>query len=51
MGRRIYDAIKANLKRADVSPETKRDKILAKFAVIRDTPKINYKDPRLSVHS
>ena len=45
-GQKIYDAIKANLKRADVSPETKRDKILAKFAVIRDTPKINYKDPK-----
>ena len=45
-GQKIYDAIKANLMRADVSPETKRDKILAKFAVIRDTPKINYKDPK-----
>ena len=45
-GQKIYDAIKANLTRADVSPETKRDKILAQFAVIRDNRKINDRDSK-----
>ena len=43
-GKKIYDAIEANLTRANVSPTTKRDKILAQFAVIRDNRKINDKD-------
>ena len=45
-GQKIYDAIKSNLKRAAVSPDTKRDKILAQFAVIRDNRKINDVDPK-----
>ena len=45
-GKKIYDAIEANLTRANVSPTTKRDKILAQFAVIRDNRKINDKDPK-----
>nr|WP_314758909.1 N-6 DNA methylase [uncultured Porphyromonas sp.] len=45
-GKKIYDAIEANLTRANVSPTTKRDKILAQFAVIRDNRKINDKNPK-----
>lgn len=40
-GDKIYDAIFANLKRAQVTPETKRDKLLSQFSIIKDTPKIN----------
>ena len=32
---------KKNLKRARLSPETKRDKVLSQFSVIKDTKKIN----------
>lgn len=40
-GEKIYNAIESNIKRANVTPETKRDKILSQFAVIKDTAKIN----------
>ena len=46
-GQKIYDAIWSNLKRANVSPDTKRDKILSQFSVIRDTTKINEIDTTL----
>lgn len=46
-GEKIYDAIESNLKRANVSPETKRDKLLSQFAVIKDTAKINTVEPTL----
>lgn len=40
-GQKIYDAIKNNLDRANVTPETKKDKLLSQFSVIKDTTKIN----------
>ena len=40
-GQKIYKAIESNLKRVNVSPEVKRDKILSQFSVIKDTTKIN----------
>lgn len=46
-GQKIYDAIKDNLNRANVSPEVKRDKLLNQFSVIKDTTKINQIDPIL----
>ncbi len=46
-GQKIYEAIASNLSRADVTPETKRDKLLSQFALIRDTTKINEKDAHL----
>lgn len=46
-GQKIYEAIRSNLQRAQVTPDTKRDKLLAQFAVIRDTEKINLVDPKL----
>jgi type I restriction enzyme M protein len=41
-GQKIYDAIKNNLDRANVTPETKKDKLLSQFSVIKDTTKINH---------
>ncbi len=46
-GQKIYNAIKANLQRANVSPEVKRDKLLNQFSVIKDTTKINQINPNL----
>lgn len=46
-GQKIYDAIKSNLNRANVTPETKKDKLLNQFAVIKDTAKINDINPTL----
>lgn len=40
-GQKIYDAIKNNLCRANVTPDTKRDMLLGQFAVIKDTAIIN----------
>lgn len=40
-GQKIYDAIKNNLDRANVTPGTKKDKLLSQFSVIKDTTKIN----------
>lgn len=46
-GEKIYAAIESNIKRANVTPETKRDKILSQFTVIKDTAKINEIEPTL----
>ena len=46
-GQKIYEAIQSNLQRVNVTPDTKRDKLLSQFAVIKDTPKINEKDETL----
>lgn len=43
-GQKIYEAINSNLQRANVTPDTKRDKLLSQFSVIKDTTKINEKD-------
>lgn len=40
-GDKIYSAIEANLRRARVSPEVKRDKILSQFSIIKDTHILN----------
>ncbi|AVB77184.1 HsdM family class I SAM-dependent methyltransferase [Methanococcus maripaludis] len=46
-GQKIYDAIESNLKRANVSPDVKKDKLLSQFAIIKDTPKLNEIEPKL----
>ncbi len=46
-GEKIFNAIESNLKRVKVSPETKRDKILSQFLLIKDTTKINEIDETL----
>lgn len=40
-GEKIYEAIERNLRRANVSPEVKKDKLLSQFLVIKDTKAIN----------
>ena len=40
-GQKIYEAIRDNLNRANVSPDVKRDKLLNQFSVIKDTTKTN----------
>lgn len=40
-GMKIYKAIEDNLRRANVSPEVKRDKLLNQFNIIKDNNKIN----------
>lgn len=40
-GEKIYEAIERNLKRANVSPQVKKDKLLSQFLVIKDTKVIN----------
>lgn len=40
-GTKLYELIESNLKRSSLSPQVKLDKVLAQFAVIKDTKKIN----------
>ncbi len=40
-GQKIYSQIQNNLKRANVSPDVKRDKLLSQFSIIKDNTKIN----------
>ncbi|WP_196429051.1 N-6 DNA methylase [Neisseria polysaccharea] len=40
-GQKIYEAIQANLERAQAKPQVKKDKLLSQFLVIRDTKAIN----------
>lgn len=46
-GQKIYNAIQNNLSRANVTPDTKRDKLLSQFSLIKDTTKINEIDDTL----
>ncbi len=40
-GEKIYEAIEKNLKRSNVSPQVKKEKLLSQFLVIKDTKAIN----------
>jgi len=40
-GQKIFDAIESNLRRAGVSPEVKKDKILNSFTLFKDTKILN----------
>ena len=40
-GQKIYKAIESNLKRVNVQPQIKLDKILSQFSIIRDTQILN----------
>ncbi len=46
-GQKIYKAIEDNLRRANVSPEVKKDKLLSQFSIIKDDSKINEVNPDL----
>jgi len=46
-GEKIYKAIEDNLRRANVSPQVKRDKLLNQFNIIKDNTRINEIDKGL----
>ena len=46
-GDKIYDAIRSNLTRANVSPDVKKDKILSQFSIIKDAKILNEKNDTL----
>lgn len=46
-GEKIFEAVKSNLFRSDVTPDVKRDKVLNQFSMIKDTEQINKKNDSL----
>ena len=40
-GQKIYNAISSNLKRANVQPDVKKDKLLSQFSIIKDSQILN----------
>lgn len=48
-GSKLMDAIKSNLRRSNVQPQTKLDKLLSQFSIIKDSAKLNTKDERLGM--
>lgn len=50
-GSKIYKAIEENLKRVNVSPEVKRDKLLNQFNIIKDNNKINEKNTKMIIRN
>ncbi len=46
-GEKIYNAIETNLKRANVTPETKRDKLYAQFAFLKNKVSLNEYNEKL----
>ena len=46
-GQKIYNAIETNLKRANVTPETKRDKLFAQLAFIKNKVSLNEHNEKL----
>lgn len=46
-GDKIYEAIKKRLKRSNVGPDVKRDKLMSEFAIIRTSARLNTVDDTL----
>lgn len=46
-GDKIYEAIKKRLKRSNVGPDVKRDKLMSEFAIIRTSARLNTVDNAL----
>ena len=46
-GDKIYEAIKKRLKRSNVGPDVKRDKLMSEFAIIRTSARLNAVDRSL----
>lgn len=46
-GDKIYNAIKKRLKRSNVGPDAKRDKLMSEFAIIRTSARLNEVDDKL----
>lgn len=47
-GDKIYEAIKRRLKRSNVGPDVKRDKLMSEFAIIRTSARLNTVDDTLA---
>lgn len=48
-GEIIFDALSAHMKRVEVQPEVKKDKVLNQFTLIKDRTLLNQKNERLKV--
>ena len=46
-GQKIFEAIHSNLRRANVQPEVKKDKLLSQFSLIKDSQILNEINPKL----
>lgn len=46
-GDKIFDAISRRLKRSNVGPDAKRDKLMSEFSIIRTSARLNEKDKKL----
>ena len=46
-GDKIYEAIRTRLKRSNVGPDAKRDKLMSEFSIIRTSARLNTVDDRL----
>lgn len=46
-GEKIYNAIKKRLKRSNVGPDSKRDKLMSEFTIIRTSTRLNEIDDKL----
>lgn len=46
-GDKIYEAIKKRMKRSNVGPDAKRDKLMSEFAIIRTSTRLNTIDEKL----
>ena len=46
-GDKIYEAIKKRMKRSNVGPDAKRDKLMSEFAIIRTSARLNAIDNKL----
>ncbi len=47
-GQKIFEAIHSNLRRANVQPEVKKDKLLSQFSLIKDSQILNEVNPKLA---
>ncbi|AIY04045.1 putative type I restriction-modification system methyltransferase subunit [Planococcus sp. PAMC 21323] len=50
-GYKIYQAIESNLRRSNISPEAKRDKLMAQFSIFKTDAHINNKNDELGMTS
>ena len=48
-GEKLYQAISDNLDRSNIAPPTKKDKILAQFSFLKDTPALSQVKPELGM--
>lgn len=46
-GDKVYNAIQKRLKRSNVGPDAKRDKLMSEFAIIKTSARLNEIDDKL----